>query len=149
MSTADEQYEPLHRQVDLDGVMIDEKIAPLIKALWDNGFDTYMSCQGGPVQVSILYHPDSWVIFSDYLDADSFMRQTISMLTRRVPRYHWYTPEERGRDGLWVLNNTNLKLEPMDPYETSTIRGKVSFNSAVLQEITKLWVVESGDSTDG
>lgn len=151
--------ERLHKSVMLDGIEIDEKIAPLIKALWDNGFDTYMSCQGGPVYTDestdpVLtdyyrrFEPDTWIIFANYVDAETFVRQTLLQTTRRVLGYYRLTPEDRGERGLWVLNQIDLALKPLDPYETNTIRGKVTFSTTALQDITKLWSGESDDSCE-
>lgn len=36
-----------HRVTNLDNLLIDEEIAPLIEALWQNGIPTFYSCQGG------------------------------------------------------------------------------------------------------
>jgi hypothetical protein len=38
-------HEPHHKTVCLNGVDIDEKIAPIIKAIWDAGIPTMRSCQ--------------------------------------------------------------------------------------------------------
>ncbi len=48
-------------------VEIDERIAPLIDALWLAGFETCLSCQGGDGR-------PAWVEFSDAAEAKRFVR---------------------------------------------------------------------------
>ena len=38
-----------HGSVDLDGIPVDVGIAKLVEGLWDQGYETWGSCQGDPV----------------------------------------------------------------------------------------------------
>ncbi|HEX9097143.1 MAG TPA: hypothetical protein VF990_13700 [Candidatus Dormibacteraeota bacterium] len=49
-------------------IEVDEGIVDLIQALWDRGFYTIMSCDGGGVR------GNAWIVFADEETARSFLR---------------------------------------------------------------------------
>ncbi len=67
-----------HEWIELQGVWVDKNIAPLLKMLWDRGFDTQFSCQGGAQEYrgGVVRNQDAYILFTDFNDAVEFMRTT-------------------------------------------------------------------------
>jgi hypothetical protein len=120
-----------HPQVDACGTMVDEKLAPLLKAVWANNYRTNYSCQGDPGY--------AYILFADYTHAQAFMQRTINRLINPIPHYYAETVDERSPKGTNVLCAAGLSLWPMDP-DGRSLRGSVQFNPSSLQRITELWV---------
>lgn len=55
-------------------IFIDEGIAPLIQALWDQGYDTTFSCQGGNVDEGTRWRHNAYISFRTFDDGVRFMR---------------------------------------------------------------------------
>ena len=113
----------VHPHVQVDGIAVDEALAPLLTELWKRGLRTDFSCQGdwsGPeytlgkgskedLQGIRQWSPEeedvdraSYILFSDLEDAAYFLWETIRLL-RGVA-----TPEDL------VLHDAQLKLEQSD-----------------------------------
>ncbi len=63
-----------HPTLLIDGVAIDVEIAPLIKALWDSGIETFNSCQDNGDEHCI------WIEFATPADASKFLNAVIGRL---------------------------------------------------------------------
>ncbi|AID58898.1 hypothetical protein PBI_GAIA_79 [Mycobacterium phage Gaia] len=63
---------PKHRQVEVQGVLVDEGIAGLLRRLWARDMQTDASCQGGP--------GSAYLMFSFLEDAVDFLKGSIEAL---------------------------------------------------------------------
>jgi hypothetical protein len=70
MMNSDEYH--FHSRVKVDGRSVDEKMAVLMKTVWDYGIRTVECCQGGPE--SPFYW--SWVQFWNVADGLKFLEAT-------------------------------------------------------------------------
>jgi hypothetical protein len=137
-----------HRQIRIDGIDVDEAIAPLLSELWGRGLRTQFSCQGswsgpkytpgmgtkeGPLGTEPWLFEDeevdsaSYILFDRIEDAAYFLWVTTQLLVGATG------PEDR------ILHDAQLKLEPGDAYNSRGIRGCVRFHAALLNTITRLW----------
>jgi hypothetical protein len=140
-----------HAQIRVDGIEVDEAIAPLLQQIWRRGLTTQWSCQGtwaGPeysLGNGTKGYPDdsydpwwpgeedvensTYVAFDSLDDAFTFLHETAEMLVSAV-----------GPSDL-VLRDAELALEPFEPDEQGVglLRGCVRFHPALLQTITNLW----------
>ena len=124
----------LHPQVELDGIWVDQLMAPLLKALWGRGYVTQFSCQGGPAYhqpATVVSAPPNYqaqILFPDFFFASDFVQTTAEMLVK-----------ERGH----ITNHLGfhpLRLEPLGEFESSgEIRGNITFDHSDLALITELW----------
>jgi hypothetical protein len=138
-----------HQQVQVEGVYVDEALAPLLQSLWRRGMRTQFSCQGdwsvpgytlgnGSKETArgleqwAPYEEDvdraSYILFDQISDAARFFWSTINLLTQAT------SPED------CVLSDAQLKLEAFDPDGGGGIRGCVRFHSALLDTIQTLWL---------
>ena len=117
---------PEHAQVELDGIEVDEGMAPLLGALWSLGLETQYSCQGhidyylarkGP-----LPYARSQIVFEDIDQGYRFVTKTLELLGHSA-----------FRDG-------GIELDTMEPVDTQTFRVAVWFSPDLLTEISELWI---------
>lgn len=115
-----------HPQTTLNGIEVDEKIAPLLNALWNLGFETHFSCEGD----SRDYIADevgtddalAYIAFATLEQSVRFITTTVILLDR--------VPWEDGR----------LMCGPMAPQEDEVIRGSAHFPPSLLNDITRAWM---------
>lgn len=116
-SDYDESDFHFHPRVEVDGQMVDENIATLIKTVWDFGIRTVNCCQGGPESPFVW----AWIQFYDVADGLKFLEGT-------------------GYLAGWTFgDNTHMYLTPpiLPQAGPSPV---VVMNPEKLSEITKLWV---------
>jgi hypothetical protein len=134
---------PMHKQVWVGDVEVDEGISRLLKVIWLRGYQTLLSCQGGDKTFD-GGSANSFIVFSDYNYAQLFHARTVRLLVNSVANYWNYTnPAKRKEIGANVLYDTRLQLTAMDPYNTPTLRGKVEWSHRALQRITKVWAKDN------
>lgn len=64
-----------HKQVEVDGINVDEGLADLLMLLWQRDIATQFSCQGGGPDPDI----DAMIVFSSVEYAVAFMRGTFDV----------------------------------------------------------------------
>jgi hypothetical protein len=139
-------WPPIHKQVYVSGIDVDEGISELLKILWTHTFHTQSSCQGGPRSNGSRHgnrlhaQGGAFIVFNHFDQASRFQYKTIELLIDAVPQYWEQDHAERQQLGHNVLRMARVGLTPMDPYDTATVRGVVEMNWLVLPRITKLWV---------
>jgi hypothetical protein len=140
-------WPPIHKQVYVSGIDVDEGIAELLKVLWTHTFHTQSSCQGGPRSNGSRHgnrlhaQGGAFIVFNHFDQASQFQYKTIELLIEAVPQYWEQDHADRQQLGHNVLRMARVGLTPMDPYDTTTtVRGVVEMNWLVLPHITELWV---------
>ena len=115
-----------HPQTELQGIEVDERIAPLLAALWSLDFVTQFSCQGDPehyIAHEVGTHEAlAYIAFAEFEQSSRFVTQTVELLG--------YVPWKKGR----------LVCGPMVPTGDAVIRGSAQFPPTLLDEITQAWV---------
>ena len=106
-----------HNRVDVDGRLVDEKMADLIRAVWAFGLRTISCCQGGPEKPFSW----AWIQFWDLPDGVKFLEGTGYLA-------NWIY----GDDIHMYLTTPVLKQAPPSPM--------ILINYHLLPEVTKLWV---------
>jgi hypothetical protein len=139
-------WTPIHKQVYVSGIDVDEGIAELLKVLWAHDCHTQSSCQGGPASRGFRHgnrlnaQGGAFIVFNHFDQAGRFHYKTIELLIEAVPQYWEQDHAERQQLGHNVLRMARVGLTPMDPYTTATVRGVLTMNWLVLRRITELWV---------
>lgn len=121
-----------HSQVCINGIDVDEGIAPLLKVLWEKGYRTQYSCQGNPDY--------AYILFGSFCQANEFLCETAILMTNEIPMYWEHDLDRRNRLGHNVLCDSQMRLTLLDPADTETIRGAVEMSWRALPWITELWV---------
>lgn len=115
-----------HPQTELQGIEVDERMAPLLEALWRFDFVTQFSCQGDPehyIADEVGTHEAlAYIAFAEYEQSSQFVTQTVDLLG--------YVPWQEGR----------LVCGPMVPRRDTAIRGSAQFPPTLLEDITQAWV---------
>lgn len=130
--------EPTHRQIVTSrGVLVDERMRPLLEALWSCGLDTDFSCQGDPADwdhplscTQVGRRRNTHIIFTRYADALEFLRACEPVLTRPVPT---------GSRFAAAFGCRPAGGRPPRP----ALKAAVDFPLDVLDEITALWVARA------
>lgn len=132
-----QKIEPVHKQVELYGKMVDENIADLLNLLWHSGYETQYSCQGGHGRFGD-YLNRGYIVFDRFAQGMQFHTETMLMLVESVPDYFDHSLSERNKLGHNVLSDARLRLEAGDP-TSGGVRGVVDFAPRFLGRITELW----------
>lgn len=133
------KLEPDHRQVDVDGVLVDEGLAPLLRHLWRCGFRTQFSCQCRVMTGAV----DTYIIFWTLEDAFRFFERTVELLYRHDWRlFKALAPGEPLRPQAKVAVRTMLITDPLEKMEWTRLRGCVEFNPELLPLVTELWLAD-------
>lgn len=119
-----------HAQIVTEsGVLVDFAIAPLLKQLWRNGFQTQYSCEG---DVDVL----AYVLFQRYDDAKTFMERSMAEIIAHIPDYY----EKYDGARCVALSHVHFRLEPADPIDDDRdLRGVVRFNPEFRPLLTRIW----------
>lgn len=74
--------QPVHPQIpiDLDGTLVDEKIAPLVKAAREHGLTSHGSCQGGGEGDYAL----AYIVFTSAQETLEFLLQSAHLLNYQI-----------------------------------------------------------------
>ncbi len=97
--TADRTRARHHRQIEVNGIGIDERMAPIMRDLWTAGAQTHQSCEGfaedyDPARVFEVWTDSAWIGFDDLEVAYQFLRLL-------VEESGWTHP---GSDGaIWLM----------------------------------------------
>jgi hypothetical protein len=65
-----------HRQVEVDGIEVDEGMADMLRAVWKSGINTQFSCQGNEGATDAY---GGMIVFPTVTDAVAFMSTTLDM----------------------------------------------------------------------
>jgi len=117
---------PDHPQIEVDGIEVDQLMAPLLQALWDLGLETQFSCQGEPehyiAHEPLLNFNRAQIVFADFEQACKFVRKTMELLDSAA------------------FSEGGIDITTMDPVDGTSFRASVWFPPQLLTEITRLWV---------
>lgn len=117
--------DPPHRQVEVNGIEVDEGIKGLLVALWASGIETQFSCQGEPgkfapnEEYSRMYAAQ--IVFAHLDGAVEFMTRTADILGQRN------------------FTEGGLTLATMAPVDDEGPRAEVRFSPALLPELAARW----------
>lgn len=117
---------PNHPQVLVDGVEVDERLAPLLHAMWTLGLDTQFSCQGDPDRY-VPNHPGSWdasaqIFFADIDQAIKFVKKSKEFL-----------------DHLAIFPEGGFRVDVADGIGSPTLRGDLRFSPGLIDPLTAAW----------
>lgn len=115
----------VHPQVKVEGISVDQDIAPLLRQLWRRGFITDQSCQGGGER-------PAYVQFVLLKMAHQFIEQTIERLLMHTP----LTPNQIQR---WRLRVSVVEIRGRDG--SSRIGGLVTFNPTIADNLVAIWEI--------
>lgn len=106
-----------HPTVRLNGIDIDEELAPLLRAFWEQGIGTVACCQGRPFEYHISQgaHGHAYVLFKGFDQAVEFVRAVAPSITHEQGVY-------------------KIKLAPMVDG-----RASVSFPPLLIEPILHAW----------
>jgi hypothetical protein len=117
---------PDHPQIEVDGIEVDQLMAPLLQALWDLGLETQFSCQGDPEHYTahepLLNFNRAQIVFADFEQACKFVRKTMELLDSAA------------------FSEGGIDITTMDPVDGTSFRASVWFPPQLLAKITRLWV---------
>lgn len=115
-----------HPQVEVEGVEVDELMAPPLLAMWRLGLDTQFSCQGDLDRYFAHDHlfeeSRTQIVFADFDQACKFAKKTMELLDSSL-----YT--EGG-----------IEVSSMHEMDGTSFRAAVTFPPQMLGRITELWV---------
>lgn len=82
----------IHEQVEIDGILVDRNLAPILRQLWRLGFDTVMSCQdnvpSGYAWISFCGREDGFLFVSILFEVLPAMRPHDDIRIRFTGRTH-------------------------------------------------------------
>lgn len=120
-----------HKYVLLDGIQIDEGMAPLIGALWSYGIDTQFCCEHWN-EFRLHERPKANIVFPTTQDALAFIDPTCTYLWDRVP-YDNYEEGQRWAD-------SDFSMSPMRRWGKPTLRWSVQWSIDFTGRVTDFWV---------
>lgn len=117
---------PNHPQVLVDGVEVDERLAPLLHTMWTLGLDTQFSCQGDPDRY-VPNHPGSWdasaqIFFADVDEAIKFVKKSKDLLGH-----------------LTIFTEGGFRVDVADGVGSPTLRGDLRFSPELIAPLTSAW----------
>lgn len=115
--TSNEELSHFHPRIEVDGRLVDEKMADLMKTVWNYGIKTVNCCQGGP-ETPFNW---AWIQFWDIPDGLKFLEAT-SFLSGYVYAY-----------------NLHMYLTPAILPQAGP-SPMVLLKPELLEQVTKLWV---------
>jgi hypothetical protein len=115
-----------HPQVEVEGVEVDELMAPLLLAMWRLGLDTQFSCQGNPDRYfahdQLFAQNRSQIVFPDFDQACKFAKKTMEMLDSSL------------------FTEGGIEVASMLEMDETSFRAAVTFPPQMLGRVTEVWV---------
>jgi hypothetical protein len=115
-----------HPQVEVEGIEVDELMAPLLLALWRLGMDTQFSCQGDPDRFFAHDHlfaqNRAQIVFSDFDEACTVAKETMELLDSSL------------------FMEGGIQVASMLELDDTSFRAAVTFPPQMLARITEVWV---------
>lgn len=118
MPRGTKEVETLHKQILVDGLMVDEEIGWLLRSLWRRGFATNLSCQGDERRAG-------YVQFTTLGQGARFLDGTVDRM-----RCQGATADE--------VDVLGLRLSPT-PVENDRIGSIVRFSNRQVRRVSELW----------
>lgn len=102
-----------HKQVDVEGVEIDEGIADLIVACWDRGIETVLSCENNSGRIWIEFFEESDLVEFTRIAAGEFSDDVESLYNRVLPEFEPVDWEAFRENRAWMYGiNPEMGVEP-------------------------------------